>query len=119
METIYLKSDPLIEHRLVRVFSSSLNEKVFFDGVLITMHFFSTSWCLALSIAFTTLFSTTLAEDPVENKPPKSVFTFDELWELEKGFWDTFLYPANTKQTQGNESTIFAADVRKIIRSDS
>jgi hypothetical protein len=113
-ELLYLESDPLIEHSP----PPSLKEKVFFDGVLITMHFSSASWCLALSIASTTLFPLALAET-IENKPPKSGFTFDELWELEKGFWDAFLYPANTKQTQGNESTIFAADVRKIIRTDS
>ncbi|KAJ5280063.1 hypothetical protein N7478_005435 [Penicillium angulare] len=42
----------------------------------------------------------------------KPRFTYDELWNLEKGFWDSFLYPANLKQTQGNESTVFASDVQ-------
>lgn len=40
-----------------------------------------------------------------------STFTFDQLWELEKSFWNSFLYPANLEQTQGDTSTIFAPDV--------
>lgn len=42
----------------------------------------------------------------------KSTFTYDQLWNLEKTFWDAFLYPANKIQIQGNASTIFASDVR-------
>jgi hypothetical protein len=40
-------------------------------------------------------------------------FTYDELWELEVQLWDNFLYPANLKQAQTINSTIFTADVRK------
>ena len=49
----------------------------------------------------------TLAPPP----PTKPRYTFDDLWKLEKKFWDNFLYPANLKQTQGNESTVFTKDV--------
>ncbi|KAJ5153423.1 uncharacterized protein N7482_009901 [Penicillium canariense] len=49
---------------------------------------------------------------PLQEKPPNSTFTFDQLWTLEKNFWDSFLYPANLNQTQGNQSTVFAADVQ-------
>jgi hypothetical protein len=77
------------------------------------MHSFSASWCLALGIFCTAILSTAAAKKPVEHRPSKPLYTFDQLWNLERGFWDAFLYPANTKQTQGNQSTIFAADVRK------
>ncbi|EPS27054.1 hypothetical protein POX_g08647 [Penicillium oxalicum] len=50
----------------------------------------------------------TLAPPP----PTKPRYTFDDLWKLEKKFWDNFLYPANLKQTQGNESTVFTKDVQ-------
>ncbi|KAJ6024712.1 hypothetical protein N7540_005509 [Penicillium herquei] len=43
---------------------------------------------------------------------PKPKYTYDELWNLETGFWDAFLYPANKEQTQGNQSTIFSSDVQ-------
>lgn len=42
----------------------------------------------------------------------RSTFTYNQLWNLEKTFWDAFLYPANKIQIQGNASTIFASDVR-------
>lgn len=77
------------------------------------MRLFSASWCLALGISCTTILFPVGAKKPIDNKPSKPLYTFDQLWKLEKGFWDAFLYPANTKQTQGNQSTIFAADVRK------
>lgn len=51
-------------------------------------------------------------KSPPPEKSSKSTFTYDELWNLEKGFWDSFLYPANLKQTQGNKSTVFASDVK-------
>ncbi|KAJ5768914.1 hypothetical protein N7520_003473 [Penicillium odoratum] len=50
------------------------------------------------------------AQNPA-TKSPKSTFTYNQLWNLEKNFWDAFLYPANQLQIQGNESTIFASDV--------
>lgn len=56
-------------------------------------------------------FSLVVSADSLSNETPKSIFTFDQLWSLEKTFWDSFLYPANVKQTQGNSSTIFASDV--------
>lgn len=42
----------------------------------------------------------------------KPTFTFNELWNLEKTFWDSFLYPANVNEMQGNKSAILASDVR-------
>ncbi|KAJ5622911.1 hypothetical protein N7490_011516 [Penicillium lividum] len=45
-------------------------------------------------------------------KSSKSTFTYNQLWNLEKNFWDAFLYPANQLQIQGNASTIFASDVQ-------
>jgi hypothetical protein len=47
-----------------------------------------------------------------QSKPSNSTFTYKQLWNLEKTFWDAFLYPANKIQIQGNASTIFASDVR-------
>ncbi|KAJ6016818.1 hypothetical protein N7451_000197 [Penicillium sp. IBT 35674x] len=47
-----------------------------------------------------------------EKDLPKSTFTYNQLWNLEKTFWDAFLYPANKVQIQGNASTIFASDVQ-------
>ncbi|KAH7337904.1 hypothetical protein BKA66DRAFT_577429 [Pyrenochaeta sp. MPI-SDFR-AT-0127] len=39
-------------------------------------------------------------------------FTYDELWELEVQLWDNFLYPANLKQAQAINSTLFATDIQ-------
>lgn len=64
------------------------------------MHLGSAEWSLVLIYTFARLFAGV-----------ESAFTFDQLWELEKSFWDSFLYPANLEQTQGNSSTIFAPDV--------
>ncbi|CAI7593249.1 unnamed protein product [Penicillium palitans] len=74
------------------------------------MHLQSRQWSLLLGIISTCLFASVESKDLSEH--PKETFTFDQLWKLEKGFWDSFLYPANLKQTQGNESTIFASDVQ-------
>lgn len=68
------------------------------------MHFLTTLRGLATFACFSFVVST-------DNETPKSIFTFDQLWSLEKTFWDSFLYPANVKQTQGDSSTVFAADV--------
>ncbi|KAJ5475588.1 hypothetical protein N7539_007875 [Penicillium diatomitis] len=54
----------------------------------------------------------TKSKSPTDSQRPRSLYTFDELWNLEKKFWDEFLYPANVKQTRGNESTVFATDVQ-------
>ena len=64
------------------------------------MHLISAEWSLLLLFTFAGLLP-----------GAESTFTFDQLWELEKSFWDSFLYPANLEQTQGNTSTIFAPDV--------
>ncbi|PYH44287.1 uncharacterized protein BP01DRAFT_374860 [Aspergillus saccharolyticus JOP 1030-1] len=44
-----------------------------------------------------------------KNSPKYSV---KELWNLEKTFWDNFLYPANLAQTQSINSTLFADDIQ-------
>lgn len=75
----------------------------------ISMHLQSRQWSLLLGIISACLFASVESKDLSEH--PKETFTFDQLWKLEKGFWDSFLYPANLKQTQGNASTIFASDV--------
>lgn len=82
------------------------------DAVTFKMHSFTTSWRIALRFSCTAIFFVAVAGNLVENKTPKPLYTFNQLWELENGFWDAFLYPANLKQTQGNQSTIFAPDVR-------
>lgn len=86
------------------------------------MRLFTASWCFALSLSYAAALSTAGANSPDEKKSSKPLYTFNQLWELEKGFWDAFLYPANLKQVQGNQSTIFAADVRiqtQVLSSDS
>ncbi|KAE8355379.1 hypothetical protein BDV28DRAFT_163146 [Aspergillus coremiiformis] len=42
--------------------------------------------------------------------PPN--FTFDTLWSLQTNFWDNFLYPANLKQINTTDDSIFAKDVQ-------
>lgn len=64
-----------------------------------------------LMIVFPLLFSSVDCASDSQQQHPKSTFTFDQLWELEKTFWDSFLYPANVKQAQGNESSVFATNV--------
>jgi hypothetical protein len=73
------------------------------------MHLQSAQWSFLLAIILACLFALVESKDSSEHENP--TFTFDELWNLEKSFWDSFLYPANLEQTQGNESTIFASDV--------
>jgi hypothetical protein len=63
-------------------------------------------------IAFAILISSAeCASNPLKTAS-KPKYTFDQLWELEKTFWDSFLYPANVKQTEGNSSSVFAPNVR-------
>jgi hypothetical protein len=77
------------------------------------MSFQRASWSSLLLIAFAVLISSVeCARDPLKTLA-KPNYTFDQLWELEKSFWDSFLYPANVKQTEGNASSVFATDVRR------
>ncbi|GAB1216534.1 hypothetical protein ATERTT37_005750 [Aspergillus terreus] len=39
-------------------------------------------------------------------------YTVEELWDLEVTFWDNFLYPANVKQVEAINSTLFTTDVQ-------
>ncbi|RAH45685.1 uncharacterized protein BO95DRAFT_514445 [Aspergillus brunneoviolaceus CBS 621.78] len=39
-------------------------------------------------------------------------YSVQELWTLEKTFWDNFLYPANLVQTKAINSTLFAPDIQ-------
>lgn len=73
------------------------------------MHFQLGQWSFLLAIISACLLDFVESKDSSEHLKP--TFTFDQLWKLEKGFWDSFLYPANLKQTQGNASTVFASDV--------
>jgi hypothetical protein len=75
------------------------------------MNFSPTSWGLLLAAILACLFAAVEASKVSPTTHAKPTFTFDQLWDLEKTFWDAFLYPANLKQTQGNSSTIFASDV--------
>ncbi|KAJ5715241.1 uncharacterized protein N7483_012422 [Penicillium malachiteum] len=63
----------------------------------------------ALSIIF--LSGVECAANSTKDRP-KPKYTYEELWDLETGFWDAFLYPANKKQTEENQSTIFSSDVQ-------
>lgn len=38
-------------------------------------------------------------------------YTVEELWDLEVTFWDNFLYPANVKQVEAINSTLFTTEV--------
>lgn len=42
-------------------------------------------------------------------------FTFQELWDLENNFWKQFLYPANVKQINATDGSVFAEDVCLIL----
>ncbi|EKV19864.1 hypothetical protein PDIG_00310 [Penicillium digitatum PHI26] len=75
-----------------------------------SMHLQSGQWSWLLSLVSAFLFASVEGKDLSEN--PKPTFSFDRLWKLEKGFWDSFLYPENLNQTQGNESAIFTSDVQ-------
>jgi hypothetical protein len=75
------------------------------------MNLFASSWGLSLAALLLCFFTSVEASKSSLTKHVKPTFTFDQLWDLEKTFWDAFLYPANLKQTQGNSSTIFASDV--------
>lgn len=44
--------------------------------------------------------------------PPN--LTFDQLWKLETNIWDNFLYPANLKQINATDKSVFAEDVCPI-----
>ncbi|KAJ5367060.1 hypothetical protein N7541_001001 [Penicillium brevicompactum] len=72
------------------------------------MHLFTALWALVTFACFA-LFA---SADVSSSKSNKSLYQFDELWDLEKTFWDEFLYPANKKQVEGNTSTVFAPDVQ-------
>jgi hypothetical protein len=76
------------------------------------MNLFSTLWGPLLAAILGCLFASVEASKDSLTKHAKPTFTFDQLWDLEKTFWDAFLYPANLEQTQGNSSRIFASDVR-------
>ncbi|CAI7589669.1 unnamed protein product [Penicillium glandicola] len=76
------------------------------------MQFQFSQWKLLLAIISTTLFAFAESAKDSFDKHLTSTFTFDQLWKLEKNFWDSFLYPANLEQTQGDASTIFASDVQ-------
>ncbi|KAJ5124533.1 uncharacterized protein N7515_008358 [Penicillium bovifimosum] len=71
---------------------------------------YTQQYVLAFTLAC--LLATVEASSDTSHKYPKPTFTFDQLWTLEKSFWDSFLYPANVEQTQGNASTVFAPDVQ-------
>jgi hypothetical protein len=76
-----------------------------------SMHLLPTLRGAALIVTFACFFTSAASTKDSFTKHPKATFSFDQLWNLEKTFWDAFLYPANLKQTQGNASTIFASDV--------
>jgi hypothetical protein len=59
-------------------------------------------WDFALAFTLACLFAAVKSSSDTSQKPHKPTFTFDQLWNLEKNFWDSFLYPANLEQTQGN-----------------
>ncbi|KAI9927538.1 hypothetical protein ASPWEDRAFT_140773 [Aspergillus wentii DTO 134E9] len=68
-------------------------------------------WKSALNVLLATAsLSGTFAAATNESE---SLYTFSELWELEKGFWDAFLYPANLDQITGEgEDSVFTEDVQ-------
>ncbi|RAL17676.1 uncharacterized protein BO97DRAFT_430641 [Aspergillus homomorphus CBS 101889] len=41
-------------------------------------------------------------------------YSIQELWNLERNFWDNFLYPANLEQTKAINSTLFAPDACRV-----
>lgn len=52
------------------------------------------------------------ANDSVGMTVAQPVFSFNQLWDLHKKFLDNFIYPADVKQAQAINSTIFAENVQ-------
>ena len=69
------------------------------------MQMFSTLLGLA------TLSCISTASATATNTLAKPAFTYDQLWNFQIAFWDSFLYPENVKQVKGNESTVFTPEV--------
>ncbi|OQE36862.1 hypothetical protein PENCOP_c011G08575 [Penicillium coprophilum] len=76
------------------------------------MHFQYSQWRFLFALLSSCLFASVESAKDSSDRHVRPTFTFDQLWELQKNFWDTFLYPENLKQTQGNTSTIFTSDVQ-------
>ncbi|OJK00937.1 hypothetical protein ASPACDRAFT_42437 [Aspergillus aculeatus ATCC 16872] len=49
---------------------------------------------------------------PSSKSKNSTQYSVQELWTLEKTFWDNFLYPANLAQTKAINSTLFAPDIQ-------
>ncbi|CAG8008666.1 unnamed protein product [Penicillium olsonii] len=70
------------------------------------MQMFSTLLGLA------TLSCISTASATATNTLAKPAFTYDQLWNFQIAFWDSFLYPENVKQVKGNESTVFTPETQ-------
>lgn len=51
------------------------------------------------------------ASSPLHDADGKPDYSFDELWSLETGFWDVFLYPTNVAQINATDDSVFAENV--------
>jgi hypothetical protein len=51
------------------------------------------------------------ASSPLHNADGKPDYSFDDLWSLERSFWDTFLYPTNVAQINATDDSVFAENV--------
>ncbi|KAL4894472.1 hypothetical protein BDV59DRAFT_200817 [Aspergillus ambiguus] len=60
----------------------------------------------------TSLIGTALSIFSCVNAASPPSFTFYELWALENNFWTNFLYPANVKQINATDSSVFAENVQ-------
>ncbi|KAF4172205.1 hypothetical protein CNMCM8694_006434 [Aspergillus lentulus] len=52
------------------------------------------------------------ASSPLHNADVKPDYSFDDLWSLERSFWDTFLYPTNVAQINATDDSVFAENVQ-------
>jgi hypothetical protein len=51
------------------------------------------------------------ASSPLHNADGKPDYSFEDLWSLERSFWDTFLYPTNVAQINATDDSVFAENV--------
>jgi hypothetical protein len=59
------------------------------------------------------------ASSPVHHTNDNPSYSFDELWSLERSFWDTFQYPANLAQINATDDSVFAENVFPASRQET
>ncbi|PYH78212.1 hypothetical protein BO82DRAFT_317763 [Aspergillus uvarum CBS 121591] len=76
------------------------------------MHIPWTSLLTAATLLTPSVQGTRISPSPSPRPKNTTQYSIQELWTLEKTFWDNFLYPANLVQTKAINSTLFAPDIQ-------